>query len=107
MYRKGYDFERELRLKLEAEGWKVIRSGGSKRPDLIAGRAGKVLVIECKVASEPCLYLEKDEADNLAELARAFGGEAVFAVKRKRKGVVLASVDSLRLVGKHYAIRLD
>lgn len=107
MYRKGYDFERALRLKLESDGWRVVRSGGSRKPDLVAGKDGKVLIIECKVVSGDRVYIEKGEVENISEVAHAFGGEAVFAIKRKRKGIVIASVEKFRLAGKHYVLKLE
>ena len=48
-YRKGADFERELKRRMETEGWFVVRSAGSKTPvDIVAIRSGFVRLIQCK-----------------------------------------------------------
>jgi len=105
-YKKGYAFERELKLKLEEDGWHVIRSGGSKKPDLVAGRKGKILIIECKVTKKSRIYLEKDEVRHLETVALAFGAEAIFAVKVDNRGWSLVTLDSLRETGKHFMVEL-
>ncbi len=105
-YKKGYAFEREIKLKLEEDGWRVIRSGGSKKPDLVAGRRGKILIIECKVTKKTKIYLEKDEVRGLSEVAVAFGAEAIFAVKVDNRGWSLVTIDSLKETGKHFMVEL-
>ncbi len=105
-YKKGYAFERELKLKLEEDRWHVIRSGGSRKPDLIAGRDGKILIIECKVTKSSRIYLEKEEVRHLSEVALAFGAEAIFAVKMDNRGWSLITPDSLKETGKHFMVEL-
>lgn len=84
-YMKGYRFEREVKEKLEKDGWFVIRSAGSKKPDLIAAKNKKVVVIECKVSKNPVLYLQKKEVERLRKVASNFNADAMYAVKYKRK----------------------
>ncbi len=84
-YMKGYRFEREVKDKLEKEGWFVIRSAGSKKPDLIAAKNKKVVVIECKVSKNPVLYLQKEEVEKLRNVASNFNADAMYAVKYRRK----------------------
>lgn len=48
-YRGGADFEREVRAALLADGYDVVRSAGSKtKLDLVAFKAGQVLLVQCK-----------------------------------------------------------
>lgn len=48
-YNAGVTFERRIKRMLEARGWFVARSAGSKgKADLIAIQAGVVLLIQCK-----------------------------------------------------------
>ncbi|NOR84607.1 hypothetical protein GQ473_00670 [archaeon] len=94
-YKKGYAFERELKKHLEKEGWCVIRSGGSKKPDIVAAKDGKIIVIECKSTIKDCAYLEKDEVKKLIMVATAFGGECIYAIKQNNKGFSLIDTDQL------------
>ncbi|MFH1127420.1 MAG: Holliday junction resolvase Hjc [archaeon] len=105
-YKKGYAFERELRLKLEKDGWHVIRSGGSKKPDLVAGKDKKVIIIECKVTKSDKIYLEKEEVLYLQEVAKAFGAEAMYAIKRKNNGMSLVTLSTLRETEKFFMVEL-
>ena len=48
-YRNGGDLERAAKKHLEAEGYFVMKSGGSKGPvDLLAMKPGETLFIQCK-----------------------------------------------------------
>lgn len=105
-YKKGYTFERELKLKLGQDGWRVIRSGGSKKPDLIAGKDGKVIIIECKVTKNSKIYLEKDEVNHLKDIARAFGADAMYAIKRTNCGMNLVSLEMLKETPKFFSVEL-
>lgn len=80
-YFKGYKLERKVKEMLEKDGWYVIRSAGSKKPDLIAGKNGRVVVIECKTSSKPQLYLKKEEVENLKKVSVCFNGEGMYAIK--------------------------
>ncbi len=107
MYKKGYNFERKIKLELEADGWKVIRSGGSKKPDMVAARNGKIVIIECKITKKNKVYLECDEVENLKDVAEHFGAECMYAVKTIREKWSLVSVDSLRKTGSSYVFDFD
>ena len=102
VYRKGYAFERDVRLHLEKDGWVVIRSGKSRKPDMVAARNGKIIVIECKSLSSKKAYLEKDEVEKLREVAEAFCGECVYAIKHTGNGWSLVPVSELREVDGSY-----
>ena len=105
-YRKGYVFERELKQKLEKEGWKVIRSAGSKKPDLIAAKKGKIIIIECKVTDSKTIYLQEEEVENMKGVSKEFNAEAIYAVKHK-KDTILISIEELIKKGKMYQYDLE
>lgn len=107
MYKKGYKFERDLKQELEKKGWKVIRSGGSKKPDLIAAKKGKIIIIECKITQNNKAYLNEDEVQNLKKCAKEFNCEGMYAIKQKHKGWNLVSLSKLKRVGKMYVINLN
>lgn len=49
-YHRGRDFEHRVRAALVADGYDVIRSAGSKtKIDLVAFKAGQILLIQCKL----------------------------------------------------------
>ena len=68
-YRRGYAFENSLKKKLEAKGFYVIRSAGSKGVfDLIAVRNGKVYGIQCKTGD----YIHERELLQITDTAKRF-----------------------------------
>ncbi|NPA38597.1 MAG: hypothetical protein GXN99_02260 [Candidatus Nanohaloarchaeota archaeon] len=105
-YMKGYRFEREVKEKLEKDGWYVIRSAGSKKPDLIAAKDKKVVVIECKVTKTPQLYLQKEEVEVLKAVASNFNADAMYAVKYKRK-VHFFFIENLREKNSSFLLNLE
>jgi Holliday junction resolvase len=109
MYKKGYNFERDIKLKLENEGWIVIRSGGSKKPDMVAAKDGKIMIIECKVTKNSKIYLEKEEVLNIKKVAKEFKADCMFAVKKIGCGKKwnLLSIESLKELNKSYVGSLD
>lgn len=106
-YKKGYLFERDLKLKLEKDGWSVIRSGGSKKPDIVAGKDGKIMIIECKVSKSNSVYISKEEVGNLEKVADNFGAECIFAIKIINKGWNLIPVSEMRVAGKNYVVDIS
>jgi len=54
---KGYRVERKIRLMLEQNGWKVVRSGGSLgEVDLVCLKNGKVVLLQIKSTNRKELY---------------------------------------------------
>ena len=103
---KGYRFEREVKEKLEKDGWFVIRSAGSKKPDLIAAKNKKVVVIECKVSKNSVLYLQKDEVEKLKKVASNFNADAMYAIKYKRK-IHFVFTNQLHEKGSSFSLKLE
>jgi len=84
-YRKGYSLEREIKLQLEELGFTVIRSAGSKKPDLIAGRDGSIYVIECKAKKSQPVYIDTDEIEKLHKAAKDFNAQPMVCIKINNK----------------------
>ncbi len=106
-YRKGYKFEWEVRKFLEERGYYVIRSAGSKKPDIIAGKGYEVLVIECKYTSKNKLYISKDEVKNLLFVADMFNAKPFFLVKKKNKGFFFVTLDDMEELGESFVIDFE
>ena len=107
-YLKGSAFERAVKSKLEEDGWIAIRSAGSKKPDLIAAKDRKIIVIECKSTKNSIVYLEEREIENLKKTAEQFGAESLFAVKHvKNKNWFIIAMDNVEKTDKGYRIKLD
>ncbi len=75
-YQRGTAFENRVRKRLEASGYFVIRSAGSKTPvDLCAIKRGQVLFVQCKhggnlpAAEWNALYDAATDSGALAVLA--------------------------------------
>lgn len=77
-YRKGADFERLVRSDLEALGFKVIRSAGSRGPvDLAAMRDGRTVCIQCKLGG----VISGKETEKLLDWCTEAGAVPVIAEK--------------------------
>ena len=82
MKRKGSRTERELLHKFFDNNWSCIRTAGSGSTtelatDLIAGKKGRVLAIECKSSKKEIKrYLKTEQIDGLKEFSKTFGAEA-------------------------------
>lgn len=105
-YVTGRAFEHELKEYLKKGGWFVVRSAGSKKPDLVAAKNGKIMVIECKVTKEKKAYLDKEEVQNLKAVAEAFGGEGMFAIKQKGRPWTLIGLNSLKETKNQFVVSL-
>ncbi len=81
MYRSGANHERQLLNRLKGAGYVGIRAAKSTCPDLVVGRGGRILAIECKYTSKDSLYLPEAEVRFLNGFAATFGCEAILAVK--------------------------
>ena len=77
-YSVGYYFERRVRAWLEDRGWVVFRTGGSRGPvDLVALKAGEVLLVQVKVDG----VLSPRERQDLYQLSRALLVRVVLAYR--------------------------
>lgn len=76
-YARGAAFERRVKARLEADGWYVARSAGSKTSvDLVAVKDGRVLFIQCSLGKK-----SKRELMALKDLSEDKGARPVFVSK--------------------------
>lgn len=82
-YKRGADFERKVKVDLQAHGWFVVRSAGSHGPvDLVAQAPGpSVAWIQCKRDGR----MSSEDQDALINLALAFNAIPVLAYKEKKE----------------------
>lgn len=91
---KGSSGERELANRLEDEyGWRALRAPGSgggtdrDRPDVIAGKDGRVVVFEHKTSGGDPVYVSESEVEALLRYAADFGAEARISVRWQSRSI--------------------
>jgi len=76
---------------LRKEGWVCSRSAMSHSPvDVFAGKDGKTILIQVKSGKA---RMNKQEKEELARWAKAFGAEAEIWYFRKKNGVIKEKVN--------------
>ena len=108
---KGARTERELLHLLHAAGWHVVRAAGSGSiglpcPDLIAGKAGRVIAIECK-SGKATRYVTKQEIIELLAFGRKFGARPFVGIRFDKMPWRFLHPRQLRDSGKYYAVSKD
>src|SRR3989344_8101552 len=107
--KKGTRAERELLHMFYDNVFGVLRtacSGSITIPscDLLVGKNGKVLAIECKFIKEN-IYIKKDRIKELIDFSKKFGAEPLFGVKVMNKGWFFLNLDKLeKSKGNNYVI---
>lgn len=77
VYRTGIGFERSIRARLIARGYVCMVAPRSMGPaDLMAARAGRILLIQCKAGAG---RIKRKEREALIACAMQAGGEAIVA----------------------------
>lgn len=79
--KKGSRTERELLHLFHEFGWAPVRVAGSgstplPAPDLLAGKDGRVLAIECKSGKNVKRYLDSKQIEELKEFSKRFKAES-------------------------------
>ncbi len=110
--RKGINAERDLIHKLWELGWAAIRSAGSgsshyPSPDIIAGKLGRRLAIECKITASERKYFPIDEIRNLEYFAKHFGAEPFVSVKFPKKEWFFFTLEDLKETKNGFSIGSD
>ncbi len=103
----GINAERELIHKLWAAGWSACRVAGSgsshyPSPDIIAGKGGRSLAIECKKTTKT-KYLTKEGVNDLVSFAKSFGAEPWIGVRFRNEWCFIKP-DDLKDTGKGLAV---
>jgi len=102
-YRKGSNFERELKKMFEDKGFAVVRSAGSHGIDLIVGKNGKIYAFECKTTSKERFYISKEEVYKLVNFSETFGALPYIALKMNGK-ILFINPHLLTTSGKNYSL---
>ena len=106
---KGINAERELIHLFWANDWAACRIAGSgsmkyPSPDVIAGRKGRKLAIECKATGASSKYISKEEIDELHRFAEMFLAEPWIGVRFSKKEWYFIRTEDLRDSGKNVVI---
>ena len=109
---KGSVFERQLIRMFWDNGWAASRIAGSGSssffsPDVIAGRNGRVIVIEAKTSNNSKKYLSLEEVVQLREFASIFGAEPWIAVKFKNNNIKFVSLNNATFTSKSVVVSVD
>ena len=109
---KGSRTEREL-LKLfwEHDYW-CIRVAGSGSmplpcPDLLAGKQGKSVAIECKSSKSNRVLISNEQVEELKEFAKGFGAESWIGVRFDKMPWYFVHPKDLKQDNKHHSISKD
>lgn len=110
--KKGIDAERDLIKKFWGSGWAAIRSAGSgsmhyPSPDLLVGKNGRRLAIECKITSSTKKYLPISEINLLDYFSKTFGAESWIAVKFPKIPWSFFTLEDLNQTGKNYVASIE
>ena len=108
---KGSNNERELLKMFSENGWRAARVAGSgvndESPcDIIAGKVGKKLAIECKSTRKNIQYISKDQINDFIVFASMMGLKPIIALKFLREGWLFIEPKNLRDTGNNWAISL-
>jgi len=81
--RKGTAAERELIHRFWKHGWAAVRVAGSgstiyPSPDIIAGKGGRSIALECKSTADTRQYFTKKEIKELQEYASLMHAEVKY-----------------------------
>ena len=109
---KGSNNERELLKMFSENGWRAARVAGSgvneESPcDLIAGKAGRKLAIECKSTRKNTQYITKEQISDFIVFSSIMDLSPVIAVKFLREGWLFIAPGKLRDAGKNWAVSLE
>jgi len=101
MKNKGSRTERELLHMFHKSGWSVLRSAGSgvisiPNPDLIAGKKGRILAIECKSSKRNIKrYIKEKQIKELKEFSKRLGAEPWVGVRFNNEEWFFLSLNKL------------
>ncbi len=109
---RGIDAERDLIKKFWANGWPAIRSAGSgsmqyPSPDILTGKNGRRLAIECKLTSDTKKYFPINEIRELKYFANSFGAEAWLAIKFPKKQWIFFTPEDLKITDKSFVATVE
>ena len=105
---KGSRAERELLHMFWERAWYCTRMAGSGSmpfpcPDLLAGKKGRVLAIECK-SGKKTRYVDKKQINELLEFSNGFGAEPWIAARFNNMEWRFLRPEQLKSSGKNFSI---
>ena len=108
-YAKGSSAERELLHMLYSKGWSVIRAPRSGRigipsPDIMAAKAGKIIVVECK-SRAGAFTVESEQLDQLKDWQIRAHATPYIGWKISRKGWFFLRFEDVVANGGHVGKR--
>ena len=109
---KGSNNERELLKKFSEDGWRAARVAGSgvnddSPCDLIAGKPGLKLAIECKSTRKTTQYISKEQMNDFIVFSEIMGLKPLIAIKFLREGWLFVNPSDMKDAGKSWAIKLE
>lgn len=109
---KGTQAERDLIHKFWDSGWAAMRAAGSgssqyPSPDIVAGKYGRRLAIECKITKEIKKYFPSEEIRLLNYFAKTFCAEAWVAVKFPKQEWVFFNSEDLNEAGNNFSASVE
>ncbi|MEK6891541.1 MAG: Holliday junction resolvase Hjc [Nanoarchaeota archaeon] len=109
---KGSNNERELVRMFSEDGWRAARVAGSgvnddSPCDIIAGKKGKKLAIECKSTRKNIQYISKEQMSDFVVFSNMMDLKPVIALKFLREGWLFVDPKKLRDTGNNWAISLE
>lgn len=104
---RGIEAERALVRAFWESGWAALRVAGSgssqyPSPDLVIGKRGRRLAIECKITTENKKYIPKEDINLLNYFSNVFGAEVWIAIKFHRKKWVFFTPEDMVATDKNY-----
>lgn len=109
---RGTGAERDLIHKFWNQGWAAMRAAGSgssqfPSPDIVAGKYGRRMAIECKLTSEQKKYFPNEEIRLLNYFAKTFCAEAWIAIKFPKKEWVFFTPEDLAVAGNNFSASVE
>ena len=84
-YFKGRNLEYSVREQLKGRGYVVFRCAGSRPVDLIAIKAGKILLVECKTGLNP--FLSPNQSNHILEISKNANAIPILVVRKRYRGI--------------------
>ncbi len=109
---KGSNAERELVHLFWSRGWACSRIAGSgsshyPSPDLLAGRPGRKLAIECKSTKARRKYFPRDEIEQLKNFCERYGAESWIALRFSRTDWLFVMLEDLDKSKNSWSISVE
>lgn len=110
--RKGSNAERDLIREFWDRGWAAMRAAGSgstqyPSPDIIVGRHGRRLAIECKITKDERKYFTEQEIRELKYFSQIFGAESWVSIKFPKRPWVFFSLEDLTPTKTQYVVSVQ